>query len=88
MKGRESVPRVSVVGFGKMGILHGATLNLLKPGCVMGIVDHDRLVVHGASRLIRNIKFYRTIDQMLERVRPDAVYDTGDVASQHHVRVT
>jgi predicted dehydrogenase len=77
--------RVAVIGFGKMGILHSAILNLLRPGLVKAIVDKSRLVVLGASRLIKDIKFYRDLDKMIDFIEPDAVYVTTPTRSHYVV---
>jgi len=68
--------RFAVIGFGKMGILHSGILNLLNPGCVRAVVDRSRLLVFGASRLIKSVRFYRKIDEMLNKEDPDVVYVT------------
>jgi len=36
-------PKFGVVGFGKMGMLHSGILNLLKPECVIAVVDRSYL---------------------------------------------
>lgn len=58
--------RVAVIGFGKMGLLHSAILNLLKSGSVRFIVDKSRLISLGGSILIRNVKFLRSLEKLLK----------------------
>ena len=77
--------KFAVIGFGKMGVLHSGILNLLKPECVTAVVDNSRLLVVGASRLIKNIKFYRDVDKMLERENPNVVYVTTPAQSHYGI---
>jgi predicted dehydrogenase len=77
--------RVAVIGFGKMGILHSAILNLLEPQCVRCVVDNSRLATFGASRLFKDIKFYRKIDEMLKKEDPDVIYVTTPVQSHYDI---
>ena len=37
--------RIAIIGLGKMGLLHSAILNMLKPGIVKAIVDKSYLVL-------------------------------------------
>ena len=75
----------AVIGFGKMGILHGAILNLLKPNCVKAVVDKSRLLTFGASRLTKTVRFYKDLDEMMKRENPDAVYVTTPAQSHYAV---
>jgi predicted dehydrogenase len=77
--------RFAVVGFGKMGILHSGILNLLKLGSVRAIVDKSRLLVFGASKLIKNTRFYRDIDEMLKEENPSVVYVTTPAQSHYGI---
>lgn len=77
--------RFAVIGFGKMGILHSGILNLLKLGSVRAIVDKSRLLVFGASKLIKNIRFYRDLDEMLKEENPNVVYVTTPAQSHYGI---
>jgi len=77
--------RVAVIGFGKMGILHSAILSLLEPRCVRCVVDNDRLVAFGASRLFKGIRFYRKIGEMLRKEDPDVIYVTTSAQSHYSI---
>jgi len=76
---------VAVIGFGKMGILHSATLSLLMPGCVRAVVDKSRLLTFGASKLMKAAKFYRNIGDMLKTEDPDVVYVTTPAQSHYAI---
>jgi len=77
--------RIATVGLGKMGLLHSAILNMLKPGIVKAIVDKSYLVTFGGSRLIKNVKFYRDISKMIHEVEPDIVYITTPTRSHYPI---
>lgn len=76
---------ISIVGFGKMGVLHSGILNLLKPGCVKAVVDKGRLITFGASKIIKRIEFYRDLDEMLRKNDPDTVYVTTPAGSHYNI---
>jgi predicted dehydrogenase len=75
--------RIAVLGFGKMGIMHSAIMNLLKPNSVKAVVDKSRLLTFGGSRVTKNTKFYTDLDKMLVREQPDVVCVTTPTASHH-----
>lgn len=77
--------RVAVIGFGKMGILHSSILNLLQPDCVRCVTDSSRLVAFGASRLFKDVRFYRKMDKMLEKEDPELIYITTPAQSHHNI---
>jgi myo-inositol 2-dehydrogenase/D-chiro-inositol 1-dehydrogenase len=77
--------RIAIVGLGKMGVLHGATLGLLMPGCVRAVVDKSRLLVLGGSKIAKTIHFYRDLEDMLSKEDPDVVYVTTPAQSHSTV---
>ena len=77
--------KVAVIGFGKMGVLHSVILNLLKPLLVKMIADKNHLTIIGFSKLIRNIRFYRDANKMLEKEEPDVCYVTTPVVSHYPI---
>ena len=77
--------RVAVIGFGKMGILHSSILNLLQPNCVRCVTDSSRLVAFGASKLFKDIRFYRKIGEMLKKEAPDLIYITTSAQSHYSI---
>jgi len=77
--------KVAIVGFGKMGLLHSGILNLLIPGVVRAVVDKSFLLTFGASKLIKSVKFYRDLDDMLREVEPEAVYVTTPASSHYPI---
>jgi predicted dehydrogenase len=78
-------PSVAIVGYGKMGILHSGILNLLVSGCVKAVVEKSRLLLLGASRILRDVNFYRELEEMLEREEPEIVYVTTPTISHHSI---
>jgi len=77
--------KIAVIGFGKMGLLHSGILNLLIPNVVKAIVDKSFLLTFGASKTIKSIKFYRDLEEMLGKVKPDAVYVTTPTSSHYTI---
>jgi len=77
--------KFAVIGFGKMGILHSAILNLLVPHCVEAVVDKSYLLTFGGSRLIKTVRFYRDLMKMVRTENPDAVYVTTPAHSHYPV---
>jgi len=77
--------KVAIVGFGKMGLLHSGILNLLIPGTVKAIVDKSFFLVIGASRIIKSIKFYRNLEDMVSKVEPAAAYVTTPTSSHYPI---
>jgi len=77
--------KVAVIGFGKMGLLHSAILNLLAPGVVRVVIDKDFLLTFGASRLVRSVMFYRNVGRMLREVEPNIAYVTTPTSSHYPI---
>lgn len=66
--------KVGIVGLGKMGVAHTAVLSMI-PDCeVVGLVDK----LPGLAKSIRGMghkaPYYRSVDQMIDRATPDAVF--------------
>ena len=74
---------IGIIGIGKMGLLHSGILNLLQPGIVKAVVDKSLLLRFGGSRILENVKFYSTLNRMLEEEKLDAVYITSPVDSHY-----
>ena len=77
--------KVAIIGFGKMGLLHSAILNLLAPKVVRAVVDRSLLLTFGASRFVRSVRFYRDVNKMLREVEPDIVYVTTPTSSHYPI---
>ncbi|MEM2505863.1 MAG: Gfo/Idh/MocA family oxidoreductase [Nitrososphaeria archaeon] len=75
---------LAVVGLGKMGLLHSAILNLLRPNTVKFVVDKSRLVTLGGSFLVKNVGFFRSLEKIL-REDVDAVYVTAPAETHYSI---
>ncbi len=75
--------RVLIIGFGKMGLLHGSILNLLKPGIVRGIADKSRLLLFTLKKLLRGVSISIDIEKLIEEKLINVVYVTTPVSSHH-----
>jgi predicted dehydrogenase len=68
--------RVAVAGFGKMGMLHAALLNVLPEIELCAVAEPHPLVRRFARRLLPRARFYADVGRVLEREVPDAVFVT------------
>ena len=68
--------RVAVAGFGKMGMLHAALLNVLPEVELCAVAEPHPLVRRFARRLLPRARFYADVGRVLEREVPDAVFVT------------
>jgi len=73
---------VAIVGFGKMGLLHSAILNMLIDGVVKYIVDRSFVIRFGFSRLFRRNVFKKDLDEVLNS-GVDIIYITIPTQSHH-----
>lgn len=65
--------KIGIVGFGKMGMLHGALLNGTKKAEVVAICDKSWVMRFGLKRVYPKVKAFSDIDKMLNSVDLDAV---------------
>jgi predicted dehydrogenase len=65
--------RAAVIGLGKLGLLHAATLNVL-PGCrLVAVADRTKTVLDGLKSRMEGISTYGDHLKLLDDVRPDLV---------------
>jgi len=76
--------RLAVVGFGKMGLLHSTILNLLRPSAVKFVVDKSRTITLGGSLLVKGVKFFRSLEKILDN-DVDAVYVTTPAETHYTI---
>ncbi len=65
--------KAGIVGFGKMGMLHGALLNKIEGVEVAAIVDTSKILVSAFHSLLPKIKCFTSYDRMFEEMEIDAV---------------
>ena len=65
--------RIGIVGFGKMGILHGALLNGTGKASLVAICDKSLVMRWGFKRVYPLVKTYDDIDKMLSQCKLDLV---------------
>jgi len=75
---------IAVIGFGKMGLLHSAILNLYKPNSVKFIVDKSRIITIGGSLIVKNTRFVRDLEKLLNE-DIDAAYVTTPAESHYSI---
>jgi len=77
--------RVGVIGYGKMGMLHGAIISGLKDAELVAVADTEKIVTGFLSKLNPNIKIYTDYNQMLEKEEIDAVFITTPVNRHYSI---
>jgi predicted dehydrogenase len=55
---------VGIVGFGKMGVLHGALVNATNLGRVVAIVDREPRITKALRKLLRDVKIVESVDEL------------------------
>jgi predicted dehydrogenase len=72
--------KVSVIGLGKMGLLHAAIVNSLPDAHVTSVCERDPFLSTAAKAVIpKGIAVYRDLETMIREVQPDAVYVTTPI---------
>jgi predicted dehydrogenase len=72
--------RIGVVGFGKMGALHAATLNAMAEAKVVAVSETNAFVRHAVESLTAEIHTYARHEEMLEKEKLNAVVITTPVS--------
>ena len=65
--------RIGIVGFGKMGMLHGALLNSIEGVEITAIADTSRMVLRAFKSVLPHIKYFASYETMLDECSLDAV---------------
>lgn len=65
--------KVGIVGFGKMGMLHGALLKPMEGVEITAIADTSRIILDAFKKFLPNTEFYTSHKRMLEECGLDAV---------------
>lgn len=65
--------RVGIIGYGKMGILHGALVNGSQKAKVVAICDKSWVMRFGIKKVYPSVKTFSDIKNMLDKVELDAV---------------
>ena len=73
--------RIGVIGFGRMGMMHGAVFNSLKDSTLVAVTDKSDFPAKQLTVINPDIKFYKTIEEMFSKSKPDAVLIASPVAS-------
>jgi len=68
--------KVGIVGFGKMGMLHGALLNKIDGFEVSAITDTSKIIIKAFHSLLPNVKYFTSYQEMLSEVALDAIIIT------------
>lgn len=65
--------RVGIIGYGKMGILHGALVNGSNKAKVVAICDKSWVMRFGMKKLYPSAKVFSDVEKMLDKIELDVV---------------
>lgn len=65
--------KVGIIGYGKMGILHGALVNGSQKAKVIAVCDKSWVMRFGIKKAYRSVKTFSDVKEMLNSVKLDAV---------------
>lgn len=65
--------RVGIIGYGKMGILHGALINGTQKAKVVAVCDKSLVMRFGIKRVYSSVRTYSKVDDMLKKEKLDVV---------------
>ena len=68
--------KVGVIGFGKMGMLHGALLNSTQQYTIAAICDKSLTMRVGFKKLYKNVHVYSDVSKMFKKEKLDVVIVT------------
>lgn len=77
--------RAAVVGLGKLGLLHAATLNVLPGTRLVAVADKTKTVLNALSARMDAVETFTDHKKLLDRVTPDIVAIATPTG--HHVSV-
>jgi len=88
--------RTGVVGFGKMGLLHGALANIRDDMELCAICEKTMFIRNAFKSVMKNVRFYSNYQKMLQKEELDAVIITTptfchaeevEYAAQHGIAI-
>ncbi len=87
MMSREEKLKVAIVGFGKMGVLHGALVNATGLGEVVAIVDRERRILKSLDRLFHGR--VRAVEDLgeLRDLEIDVVFITTPIPTHYPLAI-
>ena len=78
---KNHILRGGVVGFGKMGLLHSAIVNVSKTATLCAVAESNGIMRKYCSVLMPQVKFYENFQEMLEKEKLDFVFITTPPSS-------
>jgi predicted dehydrogenase len=77
--------RVAIIGLGKMGLVHAATLRTDPRVDLCALCDTSKFMVQTLQNFLPGIRFYRDYDEMLRKESVDAIYITTPTGSHAQI---
>lgn len=77
--------RVAIIGLGKMGLVHAATLRTDPRIDLCALCDTSKFMVQSLKNFLPGVNFYRDYNEMLTKESIDTVYVTTPTGSHAHI---
>ena len=78
--GRRAILKLSVIGLGKMGLLHAGIVNSFPDVRVASVCERDLFLSTAAKGFLpKSIVVYRNVEKMISEQKPDAVFVTTPI---------
>jgi predicted dehydrogenase len=77
--------RVAVIGLGKMGLVHAATMRTDPRVHLTALCDTSKFMVQALKNFLPGINFYRDYNDMMQKESIDAVYITTPTGSHANI---
>ncbi len=68
--------KVGIIGFGKMGMIHGALLSAIPGVEVVGIADTARFILMGFKSFMPKYRYFTSYQKMIDNCKPDLILVT------------
>ena len=69
----EVILKIGIIGFGKMGMLHGALLNSINGVEIIAITDTSKLLLSAFKSVMPSVKYFIKYKEMIDTCKLDAV---------------
>jgi predicted dehydrogenase len=65
--------KIGIIGFGQMGIIHGALLTVMNDVEIIGIADTSKFMLNAFKSLLPRVKYFDSYEKMFKKCDLDAV---------------
>ena len=79
--------KTAVIGFGKMGMLHGAQSNIHPDMKLVAVCEKAMFTRSAFKSVMKGVNFYGDYKKLIDKEKPDAVFITTPTFNHHEVAV-